>query len=363
MSLRSLETLDMRAGRLVLAAAGAAALLLTSCAELAGPATGSLSPAQPQPAKPEKGAAAPVDIGPLAAAHKTNPADPVVALAYARALRAGGAKAEALTVLDAAGKAKPDERRIALERGLLALELGETGKAETLLRRAHDPKAPDWRLHSALGAALASRGKQQEAQVQFAKALALAPEHPTILNNLALSYALDGKAEKAEKLLRRVQRSTPRDPQDAGKVAQNLALVLGLRGKYEEARTLAQSTLPAAKAGDNVAYLKKLAEDRTAVARASATTAEPPGKAAAVPGAKAATAVPAAAPPAKAAAASPAAPPAKAATTPAASKATAEPDPARKTAPVSRLRRGEEPVAGLTPPTYKLGAPRGAQAD
>ena len=344
MSLGSGKTLDMRAGRLVLAAAGAAALLLTSCAELTAPATGSLSPGQQQGAEPEKGAAAPVDIAPLAAAHKANSADPVVALAYARALRANGAKAEALAVLDTAGKARPDDRRIALERGLLALELGETGKAETLLRRAHDPKAPDWRLHSALGATLASRGKQQEAQVQFAKALARAPDHPAILNNLALSYALDGKAEEAEKLLRRVQRSTPKDAQDAGKVQQNLALVLGLRGKYEEARTVAQSALPAAKAGANVAYLEKLAADRATVARATASAGQPPAKAAAAPApAKAAAA------PAKAAAAAAPAQPKPAAVTGS--------EPARKGSPVSKLRRGEEPVAGLPQPRYQLGGP------
>ena len=158
---------------------------------------------------------------------------------------------------------------MSLERGLLSLELGDAGKAETLLRSAHDPKAPDWRLHSALGAALASRGKQPEAQAQFAKALALAPDHPSILNNLAMSYVLDGKAGEAEKLLRKaaVAKANP----DGGKVQQNLALVLGLDGKFAESRAVAEKELPAAKATDNVSYLKKLAEART-----SAVTS-PPG--------------------------------------------------------------------------------------
>ena len=137
-------------------------------------------------------------------------------------------------------------------------------KAETLLRAAHDPKAPDWRLHSALGAALASSGRQQEAQAQFAKALALAPNHPSILNNQAIAYALDGKAGEAEKLLRKA--ASAKTSPDAGKMQQNLALVLGLGGKYAESRSVAESALPADKATSNVAYLQKLAEARTAAA-------------------------------------------------------------------------------------------------
>ena len=137
-------------------------------------------------------------------------------------------------MLDRAAAAKPADRRLQLERGLLALELGDAAKAEKLLRQAHDPKAPDWRLHSALGAALASRGKQQEAQVEFAKALALAPDQPSVLNNLALSYALDGKAAEAEQLLRKAQRSAGKAPQ----VQENLALVLGpARPGTSEARS------------------------------------------------------------------------------------------------------------------------------
>jgi Flp pilus assembly protein TadD len=169
-----------------------------------------------------------------------------------------------MVVLEIAAKAKPADRQLALERGLLALELGDAAAAETHLRAAHDPKAPDWRLHSALGAALASGGRQAEAQAQFAKALALAPDHPSVLNNLALSYALDGKTAEAEKVLRKA--SNLEAMTDGSRLEQNLALVLGLSGKYAEARAAAQARLPAAEASDNVAYLKKLAEARAAAA-------------------------------------------------------------------------------------------------
>src|SRR5262249_55326734 len=149
-------------------------------------------------------------------------------------------------------------RRIALERGLLTLDLGDPAKAEVLLRSAHDPKAPDWRLHSALGAALASRGNQHDAQIQFTKALALAPNHPSVLNNLAMSYALDGKAAEAEKVLRSIVPA--KSNAEETKLQQNLALVLGLGGKYADARGAVGTILPPDTASANVIYLQKLAQ-------------------------------------------------------------------------------------------------------
>ena len=275
MSLKLQTALDFVARPAGLSAL-ALSLVLSACADPSGaPVAESLARTE-RPATTGKSAGASVDLAPFAAAHKANPADVAAALAYARALRVSGAKPEALAVLDKAAASKPADRRLQLERGLLALELGHMAKAEKLLRQAHDANAPDWRLHSALGSALASGGRQPEAQAQFAKALALAPDHPTVLNNLALSYALDGKVAEAEKLLRKARPSPAQTPQ----VRQNLALIVGLRGRYEEARVLGEAALPAAKAGDNVAYLERLENAKSAANRAEAG-ADPAAKAAA----------------------------------------------------------------------------------
>ena len=82
------------------------------------------------------------------------------------------------------------------------------------------------------------------------------PDHPSILNNLALSYALDNKPEEAEKVLRiaAVAKGSP------AHIQQNLALVLGIRGNLPEAQKVAAAALPPAKSTANVAYLTSLAE-------------------------------------------------------------------------------------------------------
>ncbi|MBY0224936.1 MAG: tetratricopeptide repeat protein [Hyphomicrobium sp.] len=192
----------------------------------------------------------------------------------ARDLRAAGKKAEALELLDRSAGADTD-RAIIGERGLLALELGQIDKSVALLARAQNPVKPDWRMQSAYGAALSAAGRQKEAQDQFSKALAAAPGQPSILNNLALSYALEGRKDEAETTLRQAAAQTG-DPQ----ARQNLALVLGLNGKTGEASAITKSTLPPEKAKENLAYFEKLG--RTRVSEADGTATLPPMKSASI---------------------------------------------------------------------------------
>ncbi|MCH9806246.1 MAG: tetratricopeptide repeat protein [Alphaproteobacteria bacterium] len=185
------------------------------------------------------------------------------ALAKARKLRAANKKARALSVLDAASKKDPQNKILLRERGLLAADLGRLEEAKGLLRASIDPANRDWRTHSALGSALASEGRHGEAQKEFAAALKLAPDHPSVLNNLALSYALDGKHDRAEALLRQASTSG-----GAVKSKQNLALLLGLKGRTEESHTVAASVLPPETASMNSSYLRDLHDGNAKVSRA-----------------------------------------------------------------------------------------------
>lgn len=181
-------------------------------------------------------------------------------LAQARKLRIAGQRVAALRLLDQSARRFPANAAITAQRGLLALEIGQLPQAEKLLREAIEKGAGDWRLRSALGATLAARGQHDQAIRQFRVALKASPENPAILNNLALSHAMAGNLKKAEKILRTVVARKARGRQLA-RANQNLALVLGLRGKHAEARRIAASTLPAATATANVAYLQRLSSN------------------------------------------------------------------------------------------------------
>lgn len=210
-------------------------------------------------ALPKSAEPAPVSLSP----------ETLSAIRDARALREAGNKARALGMLEKTINSDKDHSLL-LERGLLSLELGQTERAEELLRQAHNPAAPDWRQHSGLGAALSAQGKQQAAQEELAKALKLAPDNPAVLNNLALSYALDGKHAEAERLLRQAA------DHDGGsaQAKQNLALILGLRGNVEEARRVSETVLPPEKVKSNVAYLEQLRTGSEQVSKADPVPVE-----------------------------------------------------------------------------------------
>ncbi|MDX2306775.1 MAG: tetratricopeptide repeat protein [Hyphomicrobium sp.] len=175
-------------------------------------------------------------------------------LNYAKNLKAMGRKSEAFSVLQAAIQLHNNHKPIAAEYGRLALELDQTTLAAQLLEFADDPAAPDWRVISARGAAMAKLGKTKDAIVHLERAQKLAPAQASVLNNLALAYTMDGQPEKAEELLRQAVAS---DSANA-KTKQNLALVLGLQGKYDEATAIGSTAVAANVARENTDLLRKM---------------------------------------------------------------------------------------------------------
>ena len=178
------------------------------------------------------------------------PPDPIRATSKRRSrppriLRRQGDKSGALALLDQAASAAPNDARLFRDRGLLALELGAVARARDHLQHAVASGSRDWLTYSALGTALAASGKQKDAQRQFAEALKQAPDNPVVLNNLALSLALDGRRGEAEQMLRRA--SAGKEKASDARVAQNLALLGQLGGRAAKAaeKPVEQRTSPA----------------------------------------------------------------------------------------------------------------------
>lgn len=182
-----------------------------------------------------------------------DPRNPDKALAYARNLKAMGEKRQALAVLQQAANFNAGHRGLNSEYGRLALEFDQAILAQRLLEAADDPANPDWRVISARGTALAKQGHYREAIPLYERALTLAPDQASVLNNLALAHAMEGHADRAEPLLKRAAASN-----NDQRVNQNLALVLGLQGKYDEARQVASRDLPADNAAANVDYVRRI---------------------------------------------------------------------------------------------------------
>ena len=178
------------------------------------------------------------------------------ALNYARNLKALGEKSKALAVLQQAASLHDSDPELAGEYGRLALELDQVSVAARMLRIADDPTKPDWKVISARGTVLAKQGQYKDAIPFYERALTLAQNQPSVLNNLAMAYAMSGDAKKAEELLR--QASAGNSGENSGKVKQNLALVLGLEGRYDEAKAVTAGTTSAAAVADNIEMVRRI---------------------------------------------------------------------------------------------------------
>ncbi|HFB2048664.1 MAG: tetratricopeptide repeat protein [Hyphomicrobiaceae bacterium] len=159
--------------------------------------------------------------------YSTNPKSKKNALLYAAALREGGQKARAVSVLRTASAYHAKDLEFLSAYGRTTLDNDETNAAIKILAKADDPKHPDWRTVSARGTAYAKLGRYQDASQQFERALKLAPQNPSVMNNLAMAKAANGDLKLAEALLRKASQMPIIDP----KVKQNLGLVLRLQGR------------------------------------------------------------------------------------------------------------------------------------
>ena len=186
--------------------------------------------------------------------YRADPGDADAAIYYAHALRANGQRSQAVAVLEQASIRNPKHMGVLGAYGRALADVGNYQQALDVLSRAHTPDHPDWRILSAQGAVLDQLGRHEEAQRYYATALRIVPDEPSVLSNLGLSYALSKDLVRAEATLRRAatqQRSDPR-------VRQNLALVVGLQGRFAEAENIAQADLPSGEAAANVAYLRQM---------------------------------------------------------------------------------------------------------
>jgi Flp pilus assembly protein TadD len=185
--------------------------------------------------------------------YRDNPKDADAALQYGKALRTAGQRSQAVAVLELATIAHPANKALLAGYGRALADNGNFQQAFDVLGRAHSPDDPDWRILSAQGAVLDQLGRYDEARQYYASALKIAPEEPSVLSNLGLSYVLSKDLPKAEEILRRAYGRADADP----RVRQNLALVVGLRGRLAEAERILTVDRPPEEAAASVAYLRQ----------------------------------------------------------------------------------------------------------
>ena len=284
--------------KLVLAAAAAIAAVSPLVARAdAGGAPGSAAPpinqagsapaprsAQP-PAPPRKATAqerAVADrLEPLARAAfwsreaNIDPTDTVAGVKLAAALRALGQNEQAAEAAGRVLAVDPNNVDALLETARADIAGGQGFYAIEPAQHAHTLMAKDWRPLSLLGVAYVQVQREDDAQDAWRQALALSPDNPAVLSNIAMTLFAHGQADQAEPLLRRAVAQPGADLQ----IRQNLTLVLGAEGKLAEAEKILREDLPPDQANADLAYLQELAAGRATAAAGPAAAAAQPGAA------------------------------------------------------------------------------------
>jgi Flp pilus assembly protein TadD len=115
--------------------------------------------------------------------------------------------------------------------GIALLLTNRPEQAERELEAAVELDPMSWRAWSALGRARDARRAWAEAGTAYERALALAPDEATVLNNFGMSKLSAGDHEGAAALFVRALEASP----DLAAAETNLRLALALDGRYEEA--------------------------------------------------------------------------------------------------------------------------------
>jgi len=227
--------------------AGVAALALSACASNRGsmpsPDYSGMPTAQSHQTLAE-----------LTARYKSNPRDKGTAIAYAAALRAAGQSQQAVAVLEISIDFYPNDVDIAVAYAKALTAEGRFEQSLQVLDRVIRPEAPDWNALLVKGATLDQLGRNGEARALYKQALVFAPGEASIEANMGLSYAMTNELDAAEQHLRRAVQMRGATSQ----IRQNLALIVGLQGRFEECRTLYAAELPPEQVESNMAYVRAM---------------------------------------------------------------------------------------------------------
>ena len=227
--------------------AGVAALTLSACASNRGQMGATdysgMSAAQGQTA-----------LADLTARYRANPRDRAVVIRYAAALRAAGQPQQAAAALEQAISAYPDDVEISIAYAKALTASGRFDQSLTVLQNVIRPDAPDWNALLVMGATLDQMARHDEARRIYVQAAVMAPGEASIETNLGLSYAMTNELATAEQHLRRAVQMRGANTQ----TRQNLALVVGLQGRFEECRALYAAELPPDQVEANMAYVRAL---------------------------------------------------------------------------------------------------------
>ena len=183
-----------------------------------------------------------------------NRKDKAAAMTYARALRALNQTTQAAAVLQGTAIQYPNDMKVLAAYGKSLVDVGRLNEAAEVLSHADTPERPDWSVQSTRGQIADELGNHEQARAFYQEALKQKPNDPGVLSNMGLSYALSRQLPRGEETLIVAAQQPTADM----RVRQNLALVLALQGKFDQAEEWSRRDLSPIDAAANVAQIRQM---------------------------------------------------------------------------------------------------------
>ncbi len=182
-----------------------------------------------------------------------DPKNPMAIKGLAGVLEQWGDKKAAADVLRQGVSARPKDGELRRSYGKLLIALDEPMEARRQFEAALEVDNGDVKARTGLGVALDYLGEHLKAQKEYERALREEPENLATINNLAYSYILAKRYDRAMKLLE----PHANKPSATAALRQNLALAYGLAGMDADAERIARMDLSPEKVAANMNYYRR----------------------------------------------------------------------------------------------------------
>lgn len=180
----------------------------------------------------------------------------------AESARRLGEYAAALEMYDALIKERPADVDTMEGRGLALMASGRVADAGKQLADVIARDSRRWRSLNALGILFVTKNMIPEAMAYYTEALKFSPDNPAVLNNIGLSQATARHFPEAFAAFEHGVRVS-RNESQRRQISLNMAMVYGISGDLDTARSVASKYLQGPALDNNLGLYAHLAKDDT----------------------------------------------------------------------------------------------------
>jgi Flp pilus assembly protein TadD len=178
----------------------------------------------------------------------------------ADATRRVGDQQAALAMFEELSRENPTNLDVMEGKGLTLMATGKTVDAGRTFADIMEKDPKRWRTLNALGILFVTKNMVPEAIAYYTEALNNSPDNAAILNNVGLSYAVDRNFSRAIEALQTASRVS-KVPSQRKQIELNLALLYGISGDMENARSVASKYIEGPALDNNLGLYAHLAKD------------------------------------------------------------------------------------------------------